>query len=69
MVFTAYPVAELTRCILQYNILPGLYPPGYPEWVFVVELCIIWVGWLFVPFIIRLAFDKGWQMARQAGVR
>ena len=56
MLFTAYPVIELTRCILQYNVLPGTYPPNYPAWVFTSELCIIWIGWLFVPFIIWIAF-------------
>ncbi len=54
--FTAYPVVELTRCILQYNVLPETYPPGYPADLFIVELCIIWIGYLFVPFFILLVF-------------
>ena len=56
MVFTAYPAVELTRCILQYNVLPGTYPPDYQAWVFIAELCIIWIGWLFVPFIVWVSF-------------
>lgn len=71
MFLTAYPVLELTRCIVQYNILPiqkaqavgvsifwlGNWTPTLDS--FYLELALIWGFWLVVPVLLWVSIKKG----------
>jgi len=71
MLMVAYPVGELTRCIVEYNIQPLLQAQStgasiywlspWPELpaldVFYMELVLIWGGYICIPFVLWGAFN------------
>jgi len=70
MLLVAYPVGELTRCIVQYNIQPMLLAQATGAavyWVtpwarvptlndFYLELALIWGFYICIPFVLWVAF-------------
>lgn len=83
MAFTAYPVIELTRCIVQYNIQPMLRAEASGAamfWVtpfneiptldnFYLELVIIWSLYLLIPLILNLIINLVYRMGMKSYLR
>ena len=76
MFFTAYPVVELTRCIVQYSIQPLLRAEAAGSamvWMtpfneiptldqFYLELAIIWGLYLIIPILLNLVINLIFRM-------
>lgn len=76
MFLTAYPVAELTRAIVQYNIQPLLRAQSEGTtiiWItpfknvpdlnlFYCELAVIWSLYLAIPMILNAVFNLVFKM-------
>ena len=70
MFLTLYPAAELTRCIVQYNIQPMLEAQAtgavlyfLSPWAkvptlngFYMELALMWGAYICVPVVLWIAF-------------
>ena len=80
LLLTAYPVGELTRAIVAYNIVPLLAAEAttggasyiLTTWgsqvglsTFYAELALIWGLYLVVPFLICAAMHLAWLMGGQ----
>lgn len=60
MFLVAYPVVELSRSIIVYNIIGG-WPDGWQGHSlsdFYLELALIWGFYLCIPFILSIAFNQ-----------
>lgn len=70
MFLSAYPVIELTRCIVKYNIIPiqRAQAANIPifwlgNWIptldsLYLELALIWGFWLVIPVLLWVAIKK-----------
>ncbi|MDD5338438.1 MAG: hypothetical protein PHG35_03380 [Dehalococcoidales bacterium] len=63
MAFVAYPVYELSRCIITYNLIAG--------WDFTpmnsyLELLIIWIGYTLLPLLLNDALDCFYRRGQNA---
>ena len=64
MGFTAYPVGELTRCIISYNILRDF--GDYPFITYYLELALIWNLYLAIPFLLNKSLNLIWRIGRSS---
>lgn len=61
-----YPVIELSRCIIAYNIIGG-WPAGWQGAYlheFYIELAFIWLWYLGIPFIINWVINLAVKISR-----
>jgi hypothetical protein len=65
MTLTAYPVIELSRCIIEYDIITSYHGGIYRSRVadFYAELGLIWLFYLLLPvavsYLVGLAYRMG----------
>jgi len=71
MAVTFYPVMELSRCIIAYNIIGGWQPGWQGAYLadFWAELGFIWLGYLVMPFIVNWFIDIVIKTIRAGGIR
>ena len=50
---SAYPILELTRCIILYNIIGGI---GNKD-IFYLELSVMWGLYICIPFVLNKALS------------
>jgi hypothetical protein len=53
MFLAAYPVVELTRYIIKYNLIQGRGTPA-PSYL---ELAMMWGFFICIPFVLNVAFE------------
>ena len=58
ILMTAYPVGELTRCIIQYMIIEGM--GEVPVDIYYVELMLIWGLYLAMFWLLNKFIDYIW---------
>ena len=65
MFLALYPVVELSRCIIQYNIIGSFEFTILP---FQLELGLIWGFYLVIPFIMNIALKLAYYTGNKKEV-
>jgi hypothetical protein len=60
----AYPVVELSRCIIEYDIITAYHGGIYRDTValFYGELFLMWLFYLILPVVMALIVDLAYRL-------
>jgi hypothetical protein len=67
MVLAAYPVFELSRCIIEYDIIGGWAPgwQGYSLVDFYFELGLMWFFYLLIPVAVCSLLNLAYRLGKK----
>jgi len=68
ILLTIYPVVELSRVIVLYNVIGWQASNGIPREAFILELALIWVFYIALPFVLNSSFNTIWKLGRREKV-
>jgi hypothetical protein len=71
IMLTFYPVFELSRCIIKYDIIGGWQPGWQGAYLadFYAELGFMWFFYLLLPFAVWKLTDMAYRMGKKGESR